>query len=58
MIGESAGMLADLIDIFIYGPIAIVLLNISTFINDKVILYKFNNKKEIIKDQECRDGCC
>lgn len=51
VVGESAGMLADLIDIFIYGPIAIILLNISTIINDKVILYQFNNKKEIIGDQ-------
>ena len=56
VVGESAGLLADLIDIFIYGPIAIVLLNITTFINDKVILYKFNNKKEILQDQNTGTG--
>lgn len=56
IVGESEGLLADLIDIFIYGPIAIVLLNASTFINDKVILYKFDNKKEIIKDQNAGTG--
>ena len=56
VVGESNGLLMDLIDIFIYGPIAIVLLNISTFINDKFILYKFNNKKEILVDHNCGTG--
>ncbi len=56
VVGESAGLAADLIDIMIYGPIAIILLNISTFINDKVILYQFNNKKEIIGDQNAGTG--
>lgn len=56
VVGESAGMLNDLIDIFIYGPIAIILMNFSTFINDKLILYKFNNKKEILKDQNTGTG--
>lgn len=56
IVGESEGMLSDLIDIFIYGPIAIVLMNISTFINDKFILYQFNNKKEILKDQNAGTG--
>lgn len=54
--GESNGLLADLIDIFIYGPIAIVLMNISTFINDKFVLYQFNNKKEIFVDQNAGTG--
>ncbi|MGR3318459.1 MAG: DUF350 domain-containing protein [Candidatus Anammoxibacter sp.] len=54
--GESNGLLADLIDIFIYGPIAIVLMNISTIINDKCILYQFNNKKEILVDQNKGTG--
>ncbi len=56
VVGESEGMLSDLIDIFIYGPIAIILMNVSTFINDKVILYKFNNKKEILKDHNAGTG--
>lgn len=54
--GESNGLLADLIDIFIYGPIAIVLMNISTFINDKLVLSQFNNKKEIFVDQNAGTG--
>lgn len=56
VVGESDGLLADLIDIFIYGPIAIILMNISTFINDKCILYQFNNKKEILVDQNAGTG--
>jgi uncharacterized membrane protein YjfL (UPF0719 family) len=56
IVGESNGLLEDLIDIFIYGPIAIILLNFSTFINDKLILYSFNNKKEILKDQNAGTG--
>ncbi|ODS32565.1 MAG: hypothetical protein SCARUB_02316 [Candidatus Scalindua rubra] len=56
VVGESTGMLPDLIDIFIYGPIAIILMNFSTFINDKLVLYKFNNKKEILKDQNAGTG--
>ena len=56
VVGESNGLLSDLIDIFIYGPIAIVLMNISTFINDKCILYQFNNKKEILTDQNAGTG--
>lgn len=56
VVGESEGILTDLIDIFIYGPIAIILMNISAFINDKFILYQFNNKKEIIEDQNAGTG--
>ncbi len=54
--GPSAGLAEDLIDIFIYGPLAIVLMNISAVINDKFILYKFNNTKELIEDQNVGTG--
>lgn len=56
IVGESNGIVEDLIDIFIYGPIALILMNLSTFINDKLILYRFNNKKEIFKDQNAGTG--
>ncbi len=56
VVGESDGLLEDLIDIFIYGPIAIILMNLSTIINDKLILYSFNNKKEILQDQNAGTG--
>jgi len=56
VVGESEGIQADLIDIFIYGPIAIILLNISTFINDKLVLYQFDNEKEILQDRNAGTG--
>ncbi len=54
--GSSAGVVEDLIDIFTYGILAIVLLNISIVINDKLILPHFNVKKEIIEDQNVGTG--
>src|SRR5690554_3895317 len=40
IIGESKGLITDLIDIAVYGGLAIVLLNISMFMNDKLLLRK------------------
>lgn len=54
--GESAGWIDDLFDIFYYGIISIILLNISIFINNKIILSKFDNIKEIIEDQNAGTG--
>ena len=51
IIGPSNGLVQDLIDIFIYGILAIILLNISLVINDKVILRKFSLTKEIVTDR-------
>lgn len=56
IIGPSNGLLIDVQDIFIYGILAIVLLNISGIINDKFILSKFNVNKEIIEDQNTGTG--
>jgi uncharacterized membrane protein YjfL (UPF0719 family) len=46
----------DLIDIFLYGSIAIVLLNLSARINDWIILSRVNAEEEIIRDQNCGVG--
>ncbi len=54
--GPSAGLVEDIIDILIYGPLSIILMNISAVINDKFILYKFNNVKELIEDQNVGTG--
>ncbi len=55
--GEGMGHIVDnIIDISIYGLLAIVLLNISMFISDKVILKRFSIKKEIIEDQNVGMG--
>ena len=51
IVGPSHGVIIDVIDIVVYGSLAIVLLNISTIINDKLILNKFDVRKEIIEDQ-------
>lgn len=54
--GPSAGWLEDVIDIVFFGVVAVFLMNLSGFINDKLILSKFNNVKEIITDQNAGTG--
>ncbi len=56
IIGESSGLLPDLLDIMIYGILAIILLNISSLLCDKIILRKFDVTKEIIEDRNCGTG--
>lgn len=56
IVGSSEGIVEDLIDIFMYGSLAILLLNISILINDKLILPHFNVNKEIIDDQNIGTG--
>lgn len=51
IVGPSNGILNDFIDMGIYGGISIILLNLSIFICDKVILRKFSVYKEIIEDR-------
>jgi uncharacterized membrane protein YjfL (UPF0719 family) len=56
MAGESRGLETDLIDIAIYGPLAIILLNVSRLINDRLILRKFKVRDELINDQNSGTG--
>jgi uncharacterized membrane protein YjfL (UPF0719 family) len=56
MMGETEGLLIDLMYIGIYGIIALILLNLSIIINDKIILRKFSVKKEITEDQNAGTG--
>lgn len=49
--GPSQGWVEDLLGIGGYSLLGIVLLNISRIFNDKLILQKFSNVKEIIEDQ-------
>ncbi len=56
IVGPSRGILNDIVDISVYGILAIVLLNISIWINDKIILRKFSIKKEIIEDRNVGTG--
>ena len=46
----------NLLDVTIMGVLAIILLNISAIINDKLILRKFSTRKEIIEDQNSGTG--
>ena len=55
--GPGSGMLSeDLIDLVVFGLVAIVLLNLSGWINDKIILSKFDNQKEIVQDRNIGMG--
>jgi uncharacterized membrane protein YjfL (UPF0719 family) len=56
IVGPSNGLIADIIDIAVYGILAIILLNISVFITDKILLNKFSVRKEIIEDQNSGTG--
>jgi len=56
IVGPSYGIIIDLIDIFIFGIVAIILLLLSAFIMDKVILAKFSTTKEIVEDQNPGTG--
>ena len=54
--GPSSGLWVDLIDIGLYGLAAVLLLNLSAWMNDKIILSKFDNQKEIIDDRNAGTG--
>jgi len=56
VIGPSYGLWDDVLNIGIYGLLAILLLNISIIINDKLILRKFSVYKEIIEDRNVGTG--
>lgn len=51
LLGPSKGLLEDLYIVGGYSLAGVLLLNLSRVINDKLILYKFENKKELISDQ-------
>ncbi|WP_435262171.1 DUF350 domain-containing protein [Tenacibaculum sp. nBUS_03] len=51
IIGESAGFYTDLIHIGVYGVAGVILLHLSIFISNKLVLPKFDIKKEIIEDK-------
>ena len=57
VVGPSSGDFAsDILAVAVYSLIAIVLLNISAFVNDKLILYKFDNQKELVGDRNSGTG--
>lgn len=56
IVGESYGFITDIQHIFIYGIAATFLLLIAAWISNKVILNKFDLKKEIITDKNEGSG--
>lgn len=56
IVGPTRGLLLDIQDIAIYGVLAIILLNLSIWLNDKVILRHFCVRKEIIEDRNAGTG--
>ena len=54
--GPSLGLVEDLIDIFFYGLLTIVLIHLSAWLNDKIVLRRFDSEKEIIADRNAGTG--
>ncbi len=52
----SRDLIANLVDTAIWGGIGIVLLQIARLINDKILLYQFNNTKELVEDKNVGTG--
>ncbi|MBW1710734.1 MAG: DUF350 domain-containing protein [Deltaproteobacteria bacterium] len=56
IVGPSSGLVNDLIDLAVYGVLGIILLNISWYLCDKLILYKFHVSDELIRDHNQGTG--
>ncbi len=56
LLGPTEGLLADLLKVGGYSAMGIALLNVSRIVNNKLILTKFNNTKEIIEDRNVGTG--
>lgn len=56
LVGPSRGFQEDLIDTLLYGPLALLLMNLSAIINEKLILHRFEHVAEVIQDQNLGVG--
>ena len=56
LVGPGISLIDDLIDLCIYGLLSIILVNASWYICDKLILFKFQISKELIKDHNQGTG--
>jgi uncharacterized membrane protein YjfL (UPF0719 family) len=56
IVGPDGHMVDDLLDLCIYGVLGIVLLNISWFICDKLMLRRFSVSDELIRDKNQGTG--
>ena len=55
-LSPSENLLDDTLEFMLYATLGIVLLNLSRFINDKLLLRKFCNIKELVTDQNAGAG--
>ena len=51
MSGEDLPLVDEIIDLTLYGLLAIILLNISSFISDRLVFHRFDNSKELVDDR-------
>ncbi len=56
LVGPSVSLIDDLIDVGIYGLLSIVLVNLSWYVCDKLILFKFKISDELIRDHNQGTG--
>ncbi len=56
VVGPSGGLINDILDLVIYGILSIILLNLSWYMCDKLILYQFKISDELIRDQNPGTG--
>ncbi len=54
--GYDQGIVDDILDLCIFGGLSIILLNISWFLCDKAVLYKFKISDELIRDRNQGTG--
>ena len=52
----SVSLLDDVIGLAIYGGLAIVLLNLSAWVNDRLVFSRFDNEREIVEDRNVGVG--
>jgi len=54
--GESSSILMEFIDVFVWGIIGIILLNLAGKLNDVIIFRQFNNTDELLNNQNVAVG--
>jgi len=56
MTGPQISIVDDILDLSIYGILGIILLNLSWFLCDKILLYKFKMSDELVRDRNMGTG--
>jgi len=56
MTGPHTSIVDDILDLFIYGGLAVILLNLSWFLCDKIMLYRFKMSDELVRDRNMGTG--